>query len=167
MRKMTEENMKAAFAGESQAHTRYLIYAEEAKRHGFENVARLFKAIAYAELVHATNHLRALGGIGKTSENLTKAIGGETFEVDEMYPAYIEVARLQNEKAAERSATWALEAERIHAEMFLKAKEAVEVGKDAEIGDIYICEFCGYTVEGEPPDRCPICNAQKERFRKF
>lgn len=167
MRRMTEENLKAAFAGESQAHTRYLIYAEEAKRHGLENVARLFTAIAYAELVHATNHLRALGGIGKTSDNLAKAIEGETFEVDEMYPAYVEVAKLQNEKAAERSATWALEAERIHAEMYRKAKEAVDAGKDMEIGDIYICEVCGYTTEGEPPDRCPICNASKERFRKF
>jgi len=167
VRRMTEENLKAAFAGESQAHTRYLIYAEEAKRHGLENVARLFTAIAYAELVHATNHLRALGGIGKTSDNLAKAIEGETFEVDEMYPAYVEVAKLQNEKAAERSATWALEAERIHAEMYRKAKEAVDAGKDVEIGDIYICEVCGYTTEGEPPDRCPICNASKERFRKF
>jgi len=167
MRKMTMENLKAAFAGESQAHTRYLIYAEEARKQGLENVARLFTAIAYAELVHATNHLRALGGIGKTSDNLVKAIEGETFEVEEMYPAYVEVAKLQNEKAAERSATWALEAEKIHAELYRKAKEAVDAGKDLEIGDIYICEVCGHTVEGEPPDRCPICNAPKERFRKF
>ncbi len=86
MRKMTEENIKAASAGESQAHTRYLIYAEEARRQGFENVTRLFTAIAFAELVHATNHLRALGGIGKTNDNLQKAIEGETFEVEEMYP---------------------------------------------------------------------------------
>lgn len=167
MRKMTEENMRAAFAGESQAHMRYLIFAEEAKKQGFENVARLFTAIAFAEQVHAANHLQTLGGIGNTSENLATAIAGENFEVEEMYPAYIEVAKLQEESAAERSAGRAMQAEKIHAALYQRAKQAVDAGKDADVGAIFVCEVCGYTVEGEVPDRCPLCSAPKEQFRKF
>ncbi len=167
MHRMTEENMKAAFAGESQAHMRYLIFAEEAKERGFENVARLFTAIAFAEQVHAKNHLSTLGGIGSTSENLAAAISGETFEVEEMYPAYIEVAKLQGEKSAERSANNALEAERIHAALYQRAKQAVDAGKDTDVGTIFVCEVCGYTLEGEAPERCPLCGAPRERFRPF
>lgn len=167
MRKMTEENMRAAFAGESQAHMRYLIFAEEAKERGFENVARLFNAIAFAEQVHAKNHLRALGGIESTSENLATAIAGETFEVDEMYPAYIEVAKLQGERLAENSATNALEAEKIHAALYQRAKQAVDAGEDADVGTIFVCEVCGYTVEGKAPERCPLCGAIKDKFRSF
>ncbi|MCS7254776.1 MAG: rubrerythrin family protein [Armatimonadota bacterium] len=167
MRRMTEENMRSAFAGESQAHMRYLIFAEEARKQGFESVARLFTAIAFAEQVHATNHLRTLGGIGSTSENLAAAIAGETFEVEEMYPAYIEVAKLQGENSAEKSASNALEAERIHAALYHRAKQAVDAGKDADVSTIFVCEVCGYTVEGEAPQRCPLCGAPKDRFRSF
>jgi rubrerythrin len=167
MRKMTEENLKAAFAGESQAHMRYLIFAEAAEKEGKENIARLFRAIAYAEQVHAANHLRELGGIKATPENLGAAIGGETFEVEEMYPAYNEVAKLQGEAGAERSTHYALEAEKIHAEMYKKAKDAAAAGKDLELGTVYICPVCGYTVEGTPPEYCPVCSAPREKFKSF
>jgi len=167
MRKMTEEFLKAAFAGESQAHMRYLAFAQKAEQEGKPNVARLFQAIAFAEQVHATNHLKVLNGLGDTSANLETAIGGETFEVEEMYPAYNEVARLQGEKGAERSTKAALEAEKVHAGMYTRAKQAVAAGRDVEIGDLYICEICGWTVEGQAPDRCPLCGAPAEKFKKF
>lgn len=167
MRRMTEEDLKAAFAGESQAHMRYLIFAQKAEEEGYPNIARLFRAISFAEQVHATNHFRALGDLGSSADNLDAAIGGETFEVEEMYPAYDAVAELQGEKGARRSIRYALEAEKIHAAMYSKAKEAVKSGKDLEVGQIYICEVCGYTGEGEPPDRCPICGATKDKFRTF
>jgi rubrerythrin len=159
--------MQSAFAGESQAHMRYLIFADKADKEGFPNVSRLFRAIAYAERVHATNHLRELGGIQESAENLQTGINGETYEVEEMYPAFKAVAELQGEKGALRSSDWALQAEKIHAVMYGQAKTAVEAGRDLEIEDIHICEVCGHTVTGEPPDRCPICNARRERFRKF
>ena len=167
MRKMTEENLKAAFAGESQAHIRYLIFAEAAEREGKPNIARLFRAIAYAEQVHAANHLGELGGIGKTPENLAEAIAGETFEVEEMYPAYDAVAELQGEKGAKRSIHYALEAEKIHARMYEKAKEAAAKGQDIELKTGYICPVCGYTVEGEAPEYCPVCGAPREKFKNF
>lgn len=167
MRKMTEENLKNAFAGESQAHMRYLIFAEKADEEGFPNVARLFRAIAYAEQVHAANHYSVLGMISNSAENLQVAIDGETYEVNEMYPAYNAVAKLQEEKGAERTTEWALQAEKIHSGMYQKAKQAVESGKDLMLCDVCICTACGYTAEGEAPDRCPICGAPKEKFKKF
>jgi rubrerythrin len=167
MHNMTEGNLKAAFAGESQAHMRYLAFADKAEKEGFPNVARLFRAISFAEQAHATGHLRALGGIDGTAENLTEAIGGETFEVDEMYPAYIAVGELQGEKSAVRSMSFALTAEKVHAAMYAEARQSVEAGQDVAVGTIYICEVCGYTVVGEAPDRCPLCNAPKEKFRAF
>jgi len=167
MRKMTEENLKAAFAGESQAHMRYLIFAEVAEREGKPNIARLFRAIAYAEQVHAANHYRELGMVKATPENLGEAMAGETFEVEEMYPAYDAVAELQGENGAKRSIHYALEAEKVHAEMYRKAKEAAENGKDIELGTVYICPVCGYTVEGEAPEYCPVCGAPRDRFRSF
>ncbi len=167
MHKMTKANLEAAFAGESQAHMRYLIFADKAEKEGFPNVARLFRAIAYAERVHATNHFKALGNLGKTTENLEAAIGGETYEVEEMYPAFVAVAELQEEKKAVRSNRWAAEAEKVHAEMYDTAKKAVEESKDAEVGQVYVCSACGWTGEGEPPDKCPLCGAKKEMFVVF
>ncbi|MEA3340510.1 MAG: rubrerythrin family protein [Chloroflexota bacterium] len=167
MHKMTQANLGAAFAGESQAHIKYLAFSAQAEKEGFPNVGRLFQAIAYAERVHATSHLKTLKGVGKTADNLEAAIGGETYEVEEMYPAFIAVAKVQEEKAAVRSNEWALEAEKIHAEMYGAAKEAVEGGKDAEVGQVYVCEICGWTGEGEPPDECPLCKAKKEKFITF
>jgi rubrerythrin len=167
MHKMTQANLEAAFAGESQAHMKYLIFADKAEREGFPNVARLFRAISYAEQVHATNHFKTLGNLGQTAANLEAAIGGETYEVEEMYPAFTAVAELQEEKSAVRSSNWALEAEKVHAGMYEMARQAVLASKDTEIGDVYICELCGWTVEGEPPDRCPLCGAKREKFKEF
>ncbi len=167
MRKMTKANLEAAFAGESQAHMRYLAFADKAEEDGLANVARLFRAIALAERVHATNHLKALGGIGVSADNLQEAMNGETFEVEDMYPAYKAVADIQEEKQAFRFMDWALKAEEVHAGMYEKAREAVLAGNDAEVGEVYVCDICGWTVEGAPPDRCPICGAKHDRFRKF
>ena len=167
MRKMTEDNLRAAFAGESQAHMRYLIFAQKAGGEGRPNVARLFRAISFAEQIHATNHFKTLGDLGDSSANLQMAIDGETYEVEEMYPAFNAVAKLQNEKGAEQSTNSAWQAEKVHAGMYQKAKQAVDSGKDADIGDVYICGVCGWTVEGGAPDRCPVCGAPKDKFRKF
>jgi rubrerythrin len=167
MRKMTEQNLTAAFAGESQAHIRYIIFADKAEEEGYPNVAKLFRAIAFAERVHAKNHYDVLGNIHGSSENLQVAIDGETYEVDEMYPAFKAVAELQDEKGAQRSTDWALQAEKVHAGMYQRAKQAVEGKEDIEIGPIQICEACGYTVEGEAPEKCPLCGAPKEKFRGF
>ena len=167
MHKMTQRNLGSAFSGEAQAHMKYLIFADVAEKEGRSNVARLFRAIAYAEKVHAKNHFKILDGIGTTMENLDVAIGGETFEVEEMYPVYNSNAKLQGEKEAEHSTHYALEAEKIHAVMYKKAKEAISKDRDIELRSIYICEVCGYTVEGEAPEYCPICGAKIEVFRKF
>jgi len=177
----TQENLMSAFSGESQAHMRYMYFAKIAESERYPNVARLFKAIAFAETVHAHNHFRKLrhlkGGFitiahagfgpGNTSKNLEIAIEGEEYEVEEMYPAYIEIAKMQGEKAAEMSFKWALETEKEHLKLFMKAKEAVDIGKDVELKEVYVCEVCGYTVEGEAPDKCPICGASGDKFRKF
>ena len=167
MQEMTKENLKAALAGESQAHIKYLAFAAKAEKEGKPNVARLFTAIAYAEQVHAINHFKELGGVGSTVDNLGAAIAGETFEVDEMYAAFLSVADLQGEKGAKRSMTYAIEAEKIHTEMYGDAKKAAEAGEDIDIGQVYICPVCGFTHIGEPPDRCPVCNVKKERFQAF
>ncbi len=167
MRKMTEVNLKDAFAGESQAHMRYLIFAEVAEEEKRPNLARLFRAIAYAEQVHATNHLRELGLVRTSPDNLQEAIGGESFEVTEMYPAYHAVAELQGEKGAMRSNRYALEAEKIHAAMYAKAREQALAGEDAKVGKVHVCAVCGYTVEDATPERCPICQAPRAKFRVF
>ncbi len=167
MRKMTEENLKSAFAGQSQAHMRYLIFAEAAEREGRPNIARLFRAIAYAEQVHATNHYRELGMIRSSAENLDVAIAGETYEVEEMYPAFIAVAELQKEEGAKRAFRFAIEAEKIHASLYRQAKEAASKGEDIKIGTVYICPVCGHTVVGEPPEKCPICGAPREKYKAF
>ncbi len=167
MKDMTRKNLQDAFAGESQAHLRYLVYAEAAEREGLTNVARLFRAASFSEQIHATNHLRNLGGVTNTANHLRAGFGGEDFEVKEMYPAYIAVAELQEEKGALRSMTNAMEAEKVHAKLYTDAQAAVDAKKDATLPEIYVCEACGYTMEGEPPERCPICGAVHTRFRKF
>lgn len=178
MHDMTVRNLRGAFGGESMAHLRYKIWGAKAEAEGFPNVARLFRAISVAEEMHAGNHFRAMRkvkggfavgstagfGLGSTSRNLQGAIDGETFEVREMYPVYLNAAQLQGEKGAERSFLYALEAERIHAAMYKKAKDAVDAGKDVELGTVQICSVCGHTVEGDAPQTCPICNVGKDRF---
>ena len=181
MKKMTEQHLINAFGGESQAHMRYLHFANRAEHEKFNNVARLFRAIAHAEYIHAGDHYRELkhldGGFvansmaafgpGDTRKNLKLSIAGETFEIEEMYPVYIEVAKFQGEKGAQRSFEWSYATEKMHKQLFEKALESVDSGKDAEFGPIQICEVCGYTLEGEAPDRCPVCNALKEKFNAF
>lgn len=167
MKKMTDDNLRAAFAGESQAHAKYQIFARKAEKEGRSNLARLFRAVAHAELVHAKNHLKALGEVGESADNLGKAISGESFEIDEMYPAYEAIARLQDEKTALRAIKWAVEAERQHKELFESAKAEIDKGADSESAPIFVCDECGYTVEGAPPDKCPLCGKPKERFIGF
>lgn len=178
MNAMTAENLRSAFGGESQAHMRYRIWADKAKKDGFPTVARLFMATSDAEEVHATLHFKALKdeggdflvasgagfGLGTTSDNLQGAINGELHEVNQMYPAYIAVAEMQEEKAAVSAMRFAIEAEKVHADLFTKAKEAVDAGKDLEAKVVELCPVCGYiTLTGEE-DKCPICNAKKELF---
>jgi rubrerythrin len=167
MRKMTQKNLNDAFCGESQAHMKYLIYSDVAEKNGYKNISRLFRAISYAEQVHATNHFRNLGMIKSTDQNLEDAIEGESYEVNEMYPVFNEVAKFQNEKGAETSTKYALEAEKIHEKMYRDALESVKKNKDIEIADIYICSVCGYTTTGKPPEKCPVCGASASSFKKF
>jgi rubrerythrin len=167
MHEMTKENLEAAFAGESQAHMKYLAFAAKAEQEGYPEVARLFKAISFAEQVHATNHFKQLSGIGSTAENLATAIGGENFENTEMYPAYHAVAHEQNEKGAMLSIHYALEAEKIHEVMYSEAKALVEAGRDRESQPVYICPVCGFTVIGDPPEKCPVSQTPREKFFKF
>ncbi|NPV00570.1 MAG: rubrerythrin family protein [Brevinematales bacterium] len=168
MKEMTKKSLGEAFAGESMAHMKYLNFSETAKKEGFANVARLFQAIAYAEQVHASNHAKNLGYVNKTAENLDAAMGGENFEVEEMYPAYDAIAKLQKEDGAIKSIHYAIEAEKIHYDYYKQAKSHVEKGKDWEIGKVYICPICGYTHIGEDvPDECPVCQAKKDKFLAF
>ena len=166
-RAMTKKFLEDAFAGESMAHMKYLIFAEQAEKEGFPKVAKLFRAIAYAEFVHAKNHFIALGKLGKTEENLKEAIAGETFEVEEMYPVYKNSAEFQGEKEAVRSTHYALEAEKLHAELYENAKETVAKGEDIEVKKVYICPVCGYTAVDEAPERCPVCGLPGEKFVVF
>jgi rubrerythrin len=166
MKDTTLKNMQDAFAGESQAHVKYMAFAERAEREGFANVARLFRAASYSEQMHATNHLRVLG-LGKTLENLEAALGGETYEITSMYPQFIEASIADEEKRAQGSMADAIAAEQVHATLYAQAKEAVAGGKDTEVGDIHVCGVCGFTMEGEAPDKCPVCGAPHSRFTKF
>ena len=167
MHEMTKEFLETAFAGESMAHMKYLIYAEKAEKDGQPNLARLFHAIAYAEQVHATNHYRELGKIADAAGNLQTCIDGEHFEVSEMYPVYHNAAEFQSEAGAVRSTHYALEAEKIHETMYKEAKATVETRADLDLKSVYICPVCGYTVEGEAPEFCPVCGAKRDSFEAF
>ena len=158
------KDLKEAFAGESQANRRYLAFAEKADRDGYPQVARLFRAAAEAETVHALNHLRALKAIQATAENLKEAVAGEVAEFQQMYPRMIADSQAEGHKDAERTFTFANEVEKIHAALFKKALETME---KKELVEIFVCSVCGYTVEGEAPDNCPICNAVKKLFRRI
>jgi rubrerythrin len=159
----TEKNLQEAFAGESQANRKYLAFARKAEAEGYKQVAKLFRAAAEAETIHAHNHFKELGGIKSTKENLESAISGETHEFKNMYPQMITEAQEEAIKGAERSFTYANEVEKLHAALYTKALE--NLGKNIET-DYYICTVCGNTVEGEPPDECPVCKAKKQAFRK-
>lgn len=181
MKQITEQNMINAFGGESMAHMRYLHFAVQADKEEYVNIGRLFRAIARAEYIHAGDHYRelkhlkggfvansmAVFGPGDTAKNLELAIDGETFEIEEMYPTYIEVAKFQQEKGAQRSFEWSYTTEKTHKALFEKAAEAVDGGGDMELGSVQVCSVCGYTIEGEAPETCPLCKAKREMFDTY
>jgi len=158
----TEDNLNEAFAGESQANRKYLAFAKKADSEGYAQVARLFRAAADAETVHAHAHLKVLGGIGTTEGNLMEAIGGETHEFTEMYPDFIAVAEKDGNNAAVMSFKNANAVEEIHAGLYKKVLD--NLGSNEETA-YYVCQVCGNTVEGEAPDKCPICGAPKKMFK--
>ena len=178
---MTSDFLHSAYGGESLAHMRYLIWGKKAKKEGFPNIAKLFEAISYAERVHAENHFKEIdgdtkdvtvtaGGVfgnGKTVDNLQGAINGELHEVEQMYPVYLNAAHFQEEKGAERSFNFALEAEKIHVDLFQKAQDAAREGKDLELKSVHICPVCGHTILDEAPDSCPVCGAKKASYIEF
>ncbi len=178
---MTADFLRSAYGGESMAHMRYLIWADAAEKEKLPKISRLFKAISYAEWTHARNHFvvlkdkvgdntvpaGAVFGLTNTVENLQGALNGELHEIEQMYPVYLETARFQNEKEAERSFHYAVEAEKQHAELFKKAQKAAKEGNDISSEKFYICPICGHTVENEAPGQCPICGAKKELFKEF
>ena len=158
------DNLKNAFAGESQANRKYLAFAKKAEEEGFKQVAKLFRAAAEAETVHAHSHLRVMGGVKSTKENIQEAVGGETFEFTKMYPQMIEEARKEGNKQAQQSFEFANKVEKIHAELYQKALN--NMGKNEAV-DYYVCQVCGNTVENAAPDKCPICGASKSMFIKI
>jgi rubrerythrin len=159
----TQDNLKEAFSGESQAGRKYAIFADRAERDGFPNVARLFRTAAEAEAIHARGHLEALGGVGSTADNLRAAIEGETYEYTTMYPPMLDQARAEKHRAA-RMFGYAVEAEEVHARLYGKALEAVERGEDLTGVDFYLCPMCGNIEIGELPDTCPICGVPGSKF---
>ena len=161
----TEQSLKEAFAGESQANRKYLAFAVKADQEGYPQAARLFRAAAEAETVHAHNHLKVLNGIKSTKENLQEAIAGETHEFKKMYPEMIDTAKAEGQKAAERTFTFANSVEKIHAQLYQKLLDGL--GKSKENFPYYVCPVCGYTAEKEPPGACPVCGTKGEMFRKI
>ena len=160
----TQEDLRAAFAGESQANRKYLAFARAAETEGKINLARLFRAVAEGETVHAISHFSALGEVKNSLENLKTAIAGETYEIETMYPGFITDAQGESEKRAEMSFTRANEVEKMHQKAYAEALIQIEVGKDIVKKNYYVCGVCGYLAEGEAPDRCPICGAPKDKF---
>ncbi len=161
----TMENLQEAFAGESQANRKYLAFAERADNEGFPQVARLFRAAAAAETVHAHNHLRAMGGIKTTAENLQAAIEGENYEAVSMYPPFLEEARRASESRAIRTFEYALAVEKVHEQLYRNAFE--NLGKEEGTFDYYICPACGYTHERGAPDECPVCGVKGGKFLRI
>jgi rubrerythrin len=160
----SEKNLQDAFAGESQANRKYLAFAKKADKEGYGQVAKLFRAAAEAETVHAHNHLREMGGIKSTKENLEAAISGESFEFQTMYPGMIDDAKAEDNKSALRSFNYANAVEKVHADLYKKVLE--NLGNNAET-DYYVCEVCGYTAEGHAPDTCPVCGSRSKMFCKI
>ncbi|MGC9326319.1 MAG: rubrerythrin family protein [Candidatus Hinthialibacter sp.] len=160
----TQKNLKEAFAGESQANRKYLAYAKKADSDGFPQVAKLFRAAAEAETIHAHAHLRAMDGIKSTLENLQDAVEGERYEYQEMYPEFLETSQKESEKRAEVGFKNALAAEEVHYNLYKQAMEAVKAGKDLSTMSIYLCPVCGNLEIGERPDKCFICNVSGDKF---
>ena len=159
------ENLETAFAGESQANRKYLFFAEQADKEGHRQIARLFRAAAEAETVHARKHLTVLEGIRSTGDNLQAAIGGEHHEFTKMYPDFIQQAEAEGESKARISFNLANQVEKVHHGLFKAALDMLEKKQALEDKTFYVCQVCGYTVEGEAPDNCPICGAPKVKFK--
>ena len=178
---MTADFLRSAYGGESMAHMRYLLWGDIARKEGFPNIGKLFEAISYAERIHATNHFREVGGscsdatvaaggmfgVGKTVDNLQGAINGELHEIEQMYPVYLNSAKFQQEVGAERSFHFALEAEKIHADLYQKAQNGAKENKDMNLKSVHICPICGHTALDEAPETCPVCGANKTVYIKF
>ena len=161
----TDENLKSAFVGESQANRRYTAFARKAQEEGLSQVAKLFRAAAEAETIHALNHLRIMGEVKATAVNLEAAVAGETFEFKKMYPEYLKIAQHESNKQAAWSFEVANKVEQIHADLYSKALETLKSGKNLPETDYYVCSVCGNTVESSPPEKCPICGAPKNKFK--
>ncbi|HVI75522.1 MAG TPA: rubrerythrin family protein [Anaeromyxobacteraceae bacterium] len=161
----TIENLKTAFAGESQANRKYLAFARRAERDGYPQIARLFRAAADAETIHALAHLQNMGGVGSTLENLREAIAGETYEYTQMYPPMVEQAIAENHKA-KTMLDWASRVEKVHATLFQQALAALGSGQDLSKMDVYVCPTCGDVEFGVPPEKCPVCGAAGAKFEK-
>jgi rubrerythrin len=162
----TEENLQSAFAGESQANRRYLFFADKAEKEGYPQAARLFRAAAEAETVHARNHLAAMDGVGSTRDNLMAGAIGEHYEFTRMYPPFIEQAEAEDNKRAQRSFEYANEVEQIHHKHFEEAIKAFDAGQKLEDELYFVCPVCGNTVAGEAPEKCPICGAPGSSFKR-
>jgi rubrerythrin len=160
----TDDNLQKAFAGESQANRKYLAFAKKAESEGFPMVAKIFRAAAQAETVHAHAHLRAMGGIKSTEENLHEAVKGESFEFNQMYPDYIKQARDDDARAALVSFQNAMAVEQVHHSLYIEASKAVQAGSDMKDAKVFVCSVCGNTVLDGPADKCPVCGAAKEKF---
>jgi rubrerythrin len=163
----TDENLKAAFAGESQANRLYLAFAKKAEEEGFPQIAKLFKAAAEAETVHAHNHLRVMGQVKTTLDNLGTAVSGETYEFQKMYPDFMAEAKKEANKPALLSFNYANQVEQIHAKLYQKAIESLKNKKDLPKAEMYVCPVCGNTFEGNVPDMCPICATSQDKFMKI
>jgi rubrerythrin len=162
----TEENLKAAFAGESQANRKYLAFSQKAEKDGFPQVAKLFRAAAEAETIHALGHLAAMDGIGTTAENLKTAVQGETYEFTQMYPPMLAQAQKDGHRARTMF-NWALQVEEVHANLYQKALQAVSTGKDLDQTEIFLCPVCGHLEIGRPADKCRVCGLPPEKFRRM
>lgn len=167
MNKMTEDNLRRAFAGESQAQQTYREFAAKAQEEGYGNVARLFAATSYSEQVHAGLILRAIGGVSDTVANLGVALSGEAFEALQAYPACIAVAKLQGEDQASEVLGWTLEAEKVQVNLYQEAQSAVEAGRDVELLAVFVCPDCGYISKDQPPEKCPLSGTPGREFRGF
>jgi len=163
----TIDNLKDAFAGESQANRKYLFFADKAAEEGYEQVARLFRAAADAETVHARSHLGVMKGVGATADNLKEAISGEGYEFEEMYPAFIEQAKAESNNDAEASFKRANAVEKIHHRLYSEALKAIEAGGEIKNEPYFVCQVCGNTVAGEAPMVCPICGAPIAEFKRL
>jgi len=161
----TLDDLKTAFAGESQANRKYLAYAKKADEEGYHQVARLFRAAAHGETIHALRHFRNMGEIKSTQENLQAAIAGETYEFTQMYPLFVEDAKAESDKPAEKGFADANAVEKIHASLYTEALE--NLGKPGEEFDYYVCPICGYVHAKGAPERCPICNTPGSKFEKI